>query len=275
MDTVSVIIPTHNRRTACRRAIESVLAQTVPPLEVLVCDDRSADDTAVMVHELAERDPRVRYLARTEGPPGPGGTRNLGLAEARGNWVAFLDDDDTWLPRKLELQLAAGSNRFDLVAGNAHRLSGGLYFQHPAPQLVVEYAALLRENPIIISTVLVRRDAVESVGRFGIETWLGAVADYDLWLRLASARTRMMVLGAPLIVYDDSGEERLSAAPMGMQVALARLAMRRWAAAPRDRALRGAALAHVVNAADFAIGTVGARARARARTLLGSANAES
>ena len=262
-DSVTVIIPTHYRRASCVRAVESALAQTVPPLEVIVCDDRSSDGTGEAVREIAGRDPRVRYVPREGGPRGPGPTRNAGLELARGTWLGFLDDDDAWLPPKLERQLEAAGTEFDLVAANAHRKSGGLYFPGAAPRMTVERSALVRDNPVIISTALVRRELVGELGGFAPEPWLAGIEDYELWLRLADGEGRMLVLGEPLAEYDDSGDARMSSAPLRIQVALARLALRRWAAAPRDAALRRAAAARVVGALDFGLGTASARIRAR------------
>ena len=98
---VSVIIPTYNRQHTLLAAIQSALSQTLPPLEVLVCDDGSTDGSAEAVAALD--DPRVRWLT---GPHAgyPAVPRNRGLREARGEWVAFLDDDDVWLPEKLAVQ---------------------------------------------------------------------------------------------------------------------------------------------------------------------------
>jgi len=123
---VSVVMPTHNRADLVGRAIKSVLAQTHPDFELIVVDDGSRDDTrgAVARHQ----DPRVRYV-RNEKPTGPAGARNAGIrAAGSGAFLAFLDDDDEWLPRKLELQLevfrrspiplaAVGCGRFDQVDG--------------------------------------------------------------------------------------------------------------------------------------------------------------
>ncbi len=101
---VSVVIPTHNRCSLVSRAVKSVLNQTVENLEVLVVDDASQDNTLTVLENLAQEDNRIRYI-RNEIPLGGGGARNVGIHNACGKYVAFLDDDDEWLPYKLERQL--------------------------------------------------------------------------------------------------------------------------------------------------------------------------
>ena len=101
---VSIIIPTHNRSKLLRRSIQSVLAQTFQDFELLVVDDASSDDTASVVSGFS--DPRVRYIRLPENRRGAG-ARNVGIRQARGALLAFNDDDDVWLPHKLELQVEA------------------------------------------------------------------------------------------------------------------------------------------------------------------------
>ena len=99
---VSVVIPVFNRPAAVRRAIESVLAQTCQDFEIIVVDDGSTDETPAVVAGLA--DPRMT-LIQHEGNRGGSAARNTGLRAASAEYVAFLDSDDEWLPRKLERQL--------------------------------------------------------------------------------------------------------------------------------------------------------------------------
>jgi glycosyltransferase involved in cell wall biosynthesis len=100
---VSVLIPTYNRAYAITRAIDSALAQAGAAVEVLVIDDGSTDGTAQLIRERYGNEARVRYLFKTNG--GVSSARNLGIRECRGEFVAFLDSDDWWLPGKLALQL--------------------------------------------------------------------------------------------------------------------------------------------------------------------------
>jgi glycosyltransferase involved in cell wall biosynthesis len=98
---VSVIIPTHNRPDRLPRAVASVLNQTFRDVEIVIVDDASADDAAEVV---ARQDPRIRYV-RHGSPKGACGARNTGIRLARGEFVGFLDDDDEWLPEKLQRQV--------------------------------------------------------------------------------------------------------------------------------------------------------------------------
>ncbi|MFW6120097.1 MAG: FkbM family methyltransferase [Petrotogales bacterium] len=109
MPLVSVIIPTHNRANLVSRAIQSVLYQTFQNLEIIVVDDASSDNTPDVIETLRREDNRVRYI-RNEISLGGSGARNVGIQNARGDYISFLDDDDEWLPRKLERQIPLADN---------------------------------------------------------------------------------------------------------------------------------------------------------------------
>lgn len=100
---VSVVIPSFNRAYCIRKAVDSVLAQTHQDLEIIIVDDGSTDDTANVIHEAYGADPRVRYLYQNNQGVAP--ARNVGLREAKGDFIALLDSDDIWLPWKIEAQL--------------------------------------------------------------------------------------------------------------------------------------------------------------------------
>ena len=101
MPTVSVIIPTYNRRTYVQEAIDSVLAQTYPDYEIIVIDDGSTDGTDQVLH--ARYGDRIRYVWQEN--QGESAARNRGIALARGEYIALLDSDDLWLPDKLAKQI--------------------------------------------------------------------------------------------------------------------------------------------------------------------------
>lgn len=101
---VSIITPTYNCGRFIAETIESVLEQSYPDWELIISDDCSTDDTVEIVRSYQAGDPRIRYI-RNERNSGAAVTRNAALREARGRWIAFLDSDDLWRPRKLERQL--------------------------------------------------------------------------------------------------------------------------------------------------------------------------
>ncbi len=101
---VSVIIPSYNSSETIRRALNSVLTQTYSDIEVIIVDDCSMDDTVEILKNYRNMDPRVKLLS-TDINGGPGVARNVALKQARGEYIAFLDSDDFWLPEKLERQL--------------------------------------------------------------------------------------------------------------------------------------------------------------------------
>lgn len=190
MATVSVIIPTYNRADLIAQAIDSVLAQAYPKLEIIVADDGSTDNTAAVVAAYGER---VRYLTLPHRGL-PAATRNAGIRASTGDLLAFLDSDDLFLPNKLAVQAAA------LVQAPAAGLtySNGIYFRTTSSEPVGRvldglptpsgwvFGTLLVSNFLAPPIVLVRRSALDAVGLFNESPEFFAVEDFDLWLRLAS-----------------------------------------------------------------------------------------
>jgi glycosyltransferase involved in cell wall biosynthesis len=182
---ISVVIPTRDR---CRRllmTLRSALAQRAVPLEIVVVDDGSQDDTYEMVTDLG--DPRIR-LVRNESTRGESGARNRGVSEAKGRWVAFLDDDDFWAPDKLSRQLQAllETGREWAYAGDIV-VDGELRIVHGAPPPPPEelMASLRHHNsvPSGASNVVASSKLLSRVGPF--DPGLKRTADWDMWLRLA------------------------------------------------------------------------------------------
>ena len=201
---VSVVIPTWNRAPALCRAVNSVLDQTFAVAEVLVCDDGSTDNSREMVEAIG--DPRVRW---SEGPRGgrPAIPRNRGIRESRGEWIAFLDDDDVWLPHKLETQLAL-VERYDCKASctNAFRvLPGG----QPAGTFMeggdvrLTFAELLESNRVVCSSALVHRSIMSLAEGFPEDPSMLAIEDYALWLRVATLTDFACVSCPSLNYWDD------------------------------------------------------------------------
>jgi glycosyltransferase involved in cell wall biosynthesis len=185
---VSVIIPTHNRSDLLPRSVESVLNQSFSDLEVIIVDDSSTDQTPVVAERLKKRDSRVRYV-RLKINRGAPTARNTGIGLAKGEILGLLDDDDQWLPRKLEYQLAKfkeGPADLGLVYGgykiNYYRSDLPNRIKRPSKQGKI-FSLLLEKCLIGSPTVLVKKECFKKVGRF--DTKLKSCQDWDMWLRIA------------------------------------------------------------------------------------------
>lgn len=208
--TISVIISTYNRRKSLLAAIRSVLSQTLPPLEVLVCDDGSTDGSEDAVEDIGS--PIVRWL------PGkhigyPATARNRGLHEARGEWVAFLDDDDIWLPEKLAAQkimldatgfYACCSDAFNV--GSEHSCYERFLNHVSCISERLDFSTLVKGNRVICSSLIAKRDILLDLG--GFPQNITAHEDYALWLRLAATYS-IAVVNLPLLLYMDMPSESL------------------------------------------------------------------
>ncbi len=204
---ISVIVPTHNRAQLLARALQSVVTQATPPMEVIVVDDGSNDGTEDVV---CTRFPQVQYIRQNN--QGVSNTRNRGIEAASGDWLAFLDSDDEWLPQKLTSQkemLAANPqykichtdeiwirNGTRVNAMKKHTKAGGFIFERCLPLCVV--------SP---SSVLIHRSVFDEVGLFNED--LPACEDYDLWLRIC-ARFPVLYVDRPLIIKHGGHADQLS-----------------------------------------------------------------
>jgi glycosyltransferase involved in cell wall biosynthesis len=189
--TVSVIIPAYNAAKVVGRAIDSALRQTAPPLEILVVDDGSTDETAAVVGSFP---PPVRLIAKENG--GPASARNLGARRARGEWLALLDADDWWLPTKLERQLSCATSA-DI--GVIHGLTNT---SRPSVPQEIAFDDLWAYNWIANSSVVVRRSVFEALGGLNEDRRLISVEDYNLWLRIAAAGWRIVTCPEALTHYN-------------------------------------------------------------------------
>jgi glycosyltransferase involved in cell wall biosynthesis len=183
-----VVIPLYNRRDLIRRAVDSVLSQTRREFELLVVDDGSTDGGGDVVRAYA--DSRLRVIAQVNG--GECAARNRGIAEARGEWIAFLDSDDEWSPRFLERTLGLVEKHPSLAAVFTNIVRGRdgkpwLRFPFQSPRVLENYFefAVRSGGGMTSSSILVRKQAIENAGGFPIGIHRGG--DLDTWLRLALA----------------------------------------------------------------------------------------
>jgi glycosyltransferase involved in cell wall biosynthesis len=205
MPKVSVIMPTFNghSRGFLREAAESVLAQTFSDFEFVVVDDGSTDGTPAYCAGLA-RDPRV-VVVRQENK-GLAAARNTGVRHAKGEYLAFFDDDDVWEPVKLAAQVAffgdATNADVGMVLSSAWTIdANGAVISVRVPRIGNDlYRQMLEEGNIVScpSAVMVRRTVLEDVGAFDEE--MKSLEDFDLWMRIA-AKYHVVSLPQALVRY--------------------------------------------------------------------------
>jgi glycosyltransferase involved in cell wall biosynthesis len=183
---VSAVVATYNRVDLVAQTLDSILAQSYPNLEVIVVDDGSTDGTGEMIPE--RYGDRVRYFHQDNA--GPSAARNRGIEQARGEYIAFLDDDDLWLPTKIEQQVAALERAPDCavcytrcgVLTSDGRQTEEIYAVSDEGRSGDVFSLVLRRTAMLLPTVLVRRAALDEVGVFDPALAIGE--DTDLFLRL-------------------------------------------------------------------------------------------
>ncbi len=210
---ISVIIPSYNRAQVLGRAIQSVLEQTLPPIEIIVVDDGSSDSTEQLIRESY---PQCIYLKQPN--RGVSAARNTGIDRASGDWLAFLDSDDEWLPGKLQAQKELLEQNPEIQICHTeeiwirngrrvnqmkkHAKCGGHIFQNCLPLCVI--------SP---SSVIIHRELFDAIGNFDEE--LPACEDYDLWLRICATHPVAFV-EEPQITKYGGHQDQLSQQHWGM-----------------------------------------------------------
>lgn len=196
---VSVITPLYNCAVFVAETIRSVQAQTVADWEMIVVDDCSTDDSAVVVRSFAEDDSRIKLISLGENS-GPAVARNTGIESALGRFMAFIDSDDQWLPRKLEKQL-------DFMDANGYRIthtryaiiteSGSRTNKVVSPPDRLSYEDMLKSNQMGCLTVMY--DA-ERLGKVYMPL-IRRRQDYGLWLKLLKIESFAWCLPDTLALY--------------------------------------------------------------------------
>lgn len=204
MPRVSVIIPTYNREHIVLNAIQSVIDQTFKDFEIIVVDDGSKDRAEETVKN--KYGDKIHYFYQmNKGVPA---ARNQGIKIARGEYIAFLDDDDIWLPEKLRHQVTLLDSYLNvgLVYTNYYKVQSGkksanTYFDIFRPYRGRVLRELYKKNNICPSSVVLRKKCIDKVGLF--DESLSQAEDYDLWLRLA-VHYDFDFIEKPLVLYDAS-----------------------------------------------------------------------
>ncbi len=242
---VSIVIPTRNRAPLLSRAIESALAQDSPALEVIVVDDGSTDQTGAVIERYGQG---LRALRRQ--PGGQAAAMNAGLEVAKGEWIAWLDDDDYFLPAKLRLQMRTLNDPQVGLAFTAHYLGnaeGRPIEARPLPRFEPgEVLRLLLRGSIFLGpTAMVRREAYAELGDLPYDETLPRAADYAMWWRLAR-RWKIAVLQVPLtVVRRHSGNALDHARARAIYNSVRRTLRWAWENVPLDELAAGASVGEV------------------------------
>ncbi len=207
---ISVIIPTYNRGWALTNAIDSVLAQDYKNFELIVVDDGSTDNTSNLIDRYAGR---LKPIQQTNA--GVSAARNRGIKEAGGDFLAFLDSDDTWLPQKLSRQMDFFTRRPEALIcqtqeiwiRNNIRVNPKKCHKKPSGMIFEPSLDLCLVSP---SAVMVKKELLKEIGCF--DERLPACEDYDLWLRV-SCRHMIYLVDDPLVIKHGGHPDQLSSAP--------------------------------------------------------------
>lgn len=220
---VSVYIPTFNRVEKLKRALYSIFSQTYQNFEILVCDDGSTDSTQQFVMGLIEKDPRVRYL-RNSVSEGACSARNLGIFAAKGEFITGLDDDDEFMPARLEMFLNNWSDEYSFICSNfVDRYSNGhekVYFKKN--KQIIKLETLLQSNQasnqIFTKTVRLR-------GIGGFNPMVKRLQDWDTWIRLCNVYGNFFRISTPLyfLNHDHFEDESRVSKNLPMYLAMAEL----------------------------------------------------
>ncbi len=208
MPKISVIIPTYNRGHFLKEAINSVLHQTYSEFELIIVDDGSQDDTPKVVKSFKDR--RIRYIYCPH--QGVSHARNVGIKNAQGEFIAFLDSDDLWLPKKLEIQknfLTQASNLLicqteEVWVRNGRRVNPKKYHRKPSGRM---FNQSLRRCLISPSAVMMHRRLFETIGLF--DEQMPVCEDYDMWLRV-TLRFPVYLIPQALVVKRGGHADQLS-----------------------------------------------------------------
>ena len=208
MPLISIIIPTYNRERVLPRAIDSVLLQKGADFELIIIDDGSTDSTRSFIDSSYPL-PVTRYFYQENS--GPAAARNLGIKEAKGEWIAFLDSDDEWKPEKLKAQLEFFlENPSYLICQTEeiwirngtrvnpmkkHKKFGGFIFAKCLPLCIVSPSAVMMHHKLF-----------DEVGRF--DESLPACEDYDLWLRIAAKYPIGLIEKPYILKYGGHADQR-------------------------------------------------------------------
>ena len=189
---VSVIITTFNGENTIKKTVESVLSQTFDKLQIIIIDDASTDKTFEILEEAAVLDRRIELHRLQKNSNLPAVARNIGISKVKFKYIAFLDHDDLWEKFKIERQVKLLNSNKDIMAIHCRlqifsKTKNKLrYYWYPRISKETTQEQLIKENNVKYSSVMIRKDILELIGKFDENPELRAVEDLDFWIRIAS-----------------------------------------------------------------------------------------
>lgn len=198
---VSVIITTYNRADLLKETIDSIIGQTYQNIELIIVSDASIDHTDDVVSTY--QDARIKYIKLEKNTGLPAKTRNKGLTQAKGDYIAFCDDDDLWIPEKLEKQLnIIGS--YDVCLTNRTYINLNQQVVPHRPLIIPRDLSLLNllyTNFVTLSSVLIKKDTFKKHGIFNENPVFKASEDYELWARMLAEGASFCACREELVLY--------------------------------------------------------------------------
>lgn len=210
---VSIITPYYNGGRFIEKAVESLISQSYSDIEILIVNDASPDNPFELLGNLKKNDVRIRILHHSENK-GIAAARNTAIRNSTGSYIALLDQDDIWLPDKLQVQMEFIKSKPDvgLVFSNYFRIdeAGTITGQGEKCNTIVAdkiegtLSSLFMKNRITACSVIFKRECIDTVGMFD-ESLKGGTDDYDMWLRIAG-QYRVGYIDKPLVKRRSHGE---------------------------------------------------------------------
>lgn len=254
MPLISVVIPTYNRANYLKEAIKSVLAQTHREVQIIVADDGSTDDTASVVSSFGDK---VKYLFQDNLERGA--ARNYGIRNSAGEYVAFLDSDDLWLPDHLQTCLKtcestgavySGSYLIDEAGKTIGKLSASSFGSDPLREIVAGYSSRGCNS----SSCLIKKSMFGTAGNFSEKRELSGSEDWEMWVRLASCGSMEFTGKYTAKVRSHAGKSSIDPARMANSMKMALdMAFENGKLAPRIMDLKGKAYSslYAVSAVNY------------------------
>jgi glycosyltransferase involved in cell wall biosynthesis len=211
---VSVIIGSYNRYDFLLRAIDSVMNQTYKDIEIIVVDDCSIDDR----YENLKNKKDIRFFKTDKNSGLPAVPRNIGIDKAKGDWICFLDDDDYFLPNKIEKQMEY-SKEYNFICCDAYcddnlserhiknRYIDIWMYANPDNIDVLTLDLIKKSNLIINSSVLIKKDLLSEIGNIPEDIELRRQEDYHTWMRVLSRNNVCKFIDLPLLYYNIYSEK--------------------------------------------------------------------